>query len=90
MTRPSRSFRIVLDGLGEDDWILAQIANAQMLAGKTAEAKATLERALKINPFSRYALEQRARLRIHEGDFEGAAADLRRSRSTTGRTSWRC
>ena len=70
-------FQIVLDGLGEDDWILTQIAHAQMLAGKTAEAKATLERAFKISPFSRYALEQRARLRIHAGDLDGAAADLR-------------
>jgi len=67
----------VLDGLPEDDWLLAQMANAQMLAGKTAEAKATLERALKISPFSRHALEQRARLRIREGDLDGAAADLR-------------
>jgi tetratricopeptide (TPR) repeat protein len=67
----------VLDGLGEDDWILAQIADAQRLAGKTAEAKATLERALKISPFSRHALEERAKLRIHEGDLDGAAADLR-------------
>jgi tetratricopeptide (TPR) repeat protein len=75
----------VLDGLAEDDWILAQIANAQRLAGlaatqpaaKTAEAKATVERALKISPFSRHALEQRAKLRIHAGDLDGAAADLR-------------
>ena len=67
----------VLDGLPEDDWLLAQLANAQRLAGKTAEAKATLERALKISPFSRHALEQRARLRIHAGDLDGAAADLR-------------
>ena len=67
----------VLDGLPEDDWLLAQFANAQMLAGKTAEAKATLERALKISPFSRHALEQRARLRIRQGDLDGAAADLR-------------
>jgi Tfp pilus assembly protein PilF len=70
-------FQVVLDGIGEDDWILTQLANAQVLGGKTAEAKATLERALKINPFSRYALLQRARLRVHEGDLDGAAADLR-------------
>jgi tetratricopeptide (TPR) repeat protein len=67
----------VVDGLPEDDWLLTQLANAQMLAGKTAEAKATLERALKINPLSRHALEQRARIRIREGDLDGAAADLR-------------
>jgi len=67
----------VVDGLPEDDWLLVQLANAQMLAGKNAEAKATLERALKINPLSRHALEQRARLRIREGDLDGAAADLR-------------
>lgn len=70
-------FQAVVDGLPEDDWLLARLANAQMLAGKTAEAKATLERALKINPLSRHALEQRARLRIREGDLDGAAADLR-------------
>jgi tetratricopeptide (TPR) repeat protein len=70
-------FQTVLDRLGEDDWLLTQIANAQMLAGKTAEAKGTLERALKASPFSRYALLQRARLRVHEGDLDGAAADLR-------------
>ncbi len=69
--------RAVLDDLPEDDWLLAQLANAQMLAGKTAEAKATLERAFKLSPLSRYALQQRARLRIREKDFDGAAADLR-------------
>ncbi|MGO8703229.1 MAG: tetratricopeptide repeat protein [Candidatus Brocadiia bacterium] len=69
--------QIVLDGLPEDDWLLAQLANAQMLAGKTAEAKATLDRAFKLSPFSRHALLQRARLRIREGDLDGAAADLR-------------
>jgi len=74
----------VLDGLGEDDWILAKLADAQMLAGKTAEAKATLERALKISPFSRYALEERARLRIHAGDFDGAADDLRTVKKNHG------
>ena len=67
----------VLDGLGEDDWILTQLANARMLAGKTTDAKVTLERALKVNPFSHYALEKRAKLRIQEGDLDGAAADLR-------------
>jgi tetratricopeptide (TPR) repeat protein len=69
--------QIVLDGLPQDDWLLTRLANAQMLAGKTAEAKATLERALKMSPFSRHALEQRARLRIREGNLDGAAADLR-------------
>jgi tetratricopeptide (TPR) repeat protein len=69
--------QIVLEALPQDDWLLARLANAQMLAGKTAEAKATLERALKISPFSRHALEQRARLRIREGNLDGAAADLR-------------
>jgi tetratricopeptide (TPR) repeat protein len=69
--------RIVQEGLGEDDCILAQIANAQRLAGKTAEAKTTLDRALQISPFSLHALEQRARLRIGQGDLDGAADDLR-------------
>ncbi|MGD1000234.1 MAG: tetratricopeptide repeat protein [Candidatus Brocadiia bacterium] len=69
--------QLVLDGLPEDDWLLAQLANAQMLAGKTAEAKATLDRALKLSPLSRHALQQRARLRIREKDLDGAAADLR-------------
>ena len=75
----------VVDGLPADDWLLVQLANAQMLAGKTAEAKATLERALKIAPLSRHALEQRARLRIRTGDLDGAAADLRTVKQHYGR-----
>jgi tetratricopeptide (TPR) repeat protein len=79
--------QVVLDGLPQDDWLLARLANVQMLAGKTAEAKATLERAFKISPFSRHALEQRARLRIREGDLDGAAADLRTVKEQYGKNA---
>ncbi|HJU56198.1 MAG TPA: tetratricopeptide repeat protein [Pyrinomonadaceae bacterium] len=53
-------------------WCRVQLGNLLMNAGRLAEAESEFDRALRISPDYRMALEAKARARIAAGDFESA------------------
>ena len=70
----------VLDGLGNDDAIMVDIAGVYAMIGKMESAREWLGRALAANPRSFDALILRARLAARAGELDAAAADLRAMR----------
>jgi len=70
----------VLDGLGNDDAIMVDIAGVHAMTGETQRARDWLGRALAANPQSFDALILRARLAVRAGELDAAAADLRAMR----------
>jgi tetratricopeptide (TPR) repeat protein len=76
-----RRLNALLDGLGEDEGALLDLARIQLSADNSAEAEKALTRALAVAPKSFGALEMRARILIRRNDMDGAAADLRAIRT---------
>ncbi len=72
-----RHLNALLDGLGEDEATLLDLAGMELSAGNSAEAEKALGRALAVNPTSFGALEMRARILIRRNNFDDAANDLR-------------
>ena len=66
-------------GLEPAGWILAWLGEALRAAGRSEEARAALDRALKIDPRYDNAWAWRGTLKLAAGDPAGAAADLERA-----------